>query len=231
MDDRTPQELASLLFAAHPWHGIRPGDDVPERVTAYIEIVPSDTVKFELDKRYGHLRIDRPQRYSSFSPTLYGFVPQTYCGTSVGKRCEERTGKKGPIRGDGDPMDILVITEKQIPHGGFLLVARPIGGLRMVDGDEADDKIIAVLEDDVSYAGLREIAELPAGLVERMQHYFLSYKQMPGGEAKRRVEIAEVYDRAEAHEMIRRSMADYVGTFGAPEDRARQLLEALRAKE
>lgn len=227
--DQTPQELASLLFAAHPWHGIAPGEHVPDKVTAYIEIVPSDTVKFELDKHYGHLRIDRPQRYSSFSPTLYGFVPQTYCGTSVGKRCEERTGKKGPIRGDGDPMDILVITEKQIPHGGFLVVARPIGGLRMVDGDEADDKILAVLEDDVSFGELRDISELPSGLVERMQHYFLSYKQMPG-EAKRRVEIAEVYDRAEAHEMIRRSMADYVETFGTPEQRARLLLDALRGK-
>ncbi len=124
----------------------------------------------ELDKPSGHLRIDRPQRFSSQSPTLYGFIPQTYCGKRVGQRCSERIGKAG-IRGDGDPMDICVLTEKSIAHGNFLLRARPIGGLRMLDGEEADDKIVAVLERDMAYGDLRDIAECPKGLIERLRHY------------------------------------------------------------
>ena len=71
----------------------RPGDDSPEIVNAYIEIVPTDAVKYELDKASGHLRIDRPQRFSSLCPTLYGFIPQTFCGEQVGELCAERTGR------------------------------------------------------------------------------------------------------------------------------------------
>ena len=63
------------LFQTHPWHGVSPGPDSPELVNAYIEIVPTDAVKYELDKTTGHLRIDRPQRFSSMCPTLYGFIP------------------------------------------------------------------------------------------------------------------------------------------------------------
>ncbi|HWT86113.1 MAG TPA: inorganic diphosphatase, partial [Myxococcales bacterium] len=98
------------MFQAHPWHGVPPGDPAGV-VEAYIEIVTTDTVKFELDKESGHLRIDRPQRFSSQPPTPYGFIPQTYCGTRVGQRCSERCGVPN-IRGDGDPMDICILTEK-----------------------------------------------------------------------------------------------------------------------
>jgi inorganic pyrophosphatase len=219
-------ELLGRLFQAHPWHGIPAGKDAPTVVTAYVEIVPADTVKYELDKPSGHLRIDRPQRYSSLSPTLYGFVPQTFCGDEVGKRCMERTGKTG-VRGDGDPMDICILTEKSIPAGNFLARVIPVGGLRMVDGHEADDKLIAVLEGDLIYGAATELhRDIPAGLIERLQHYFLSYKQLPGA-TPRRVEIAEVYDRAEAHEMIRRSQQDYRTTFGEPESRLTELRHLL----
>ena len=217
-------KLLSTLFAAHPWHGVSPGDPA-DVVQAFIEIVPTDSVKYELDKPSGQLRIDRPQRYSSQPPTLYGFIPQTYCGKRVGQRCSERTGTPG-IRGDGDPIDICVLTEKNIAHGAFLLRARPIGGLRMVDGDEADDKIVAVLERDMAYGDLRDIADAPQGLIERLRHYFLTYKQMPG-EPLRTVRIAEVYDRVEAVEVIRRSLQDYDESFGAPVDRAAALLKLL----
>jgi len=122
-------------------------DDDPEVLNAFIEIVPTDTVKYELHKTSGHLHVDRPQRYSSICPTLYGFVPQTYCAELVGARCAERVGGSG-IEGDGDPIDICVLTEKAIAHGNLFVRARPIGGLRMVDGVQADDKIVAILEDD-----------------------------------------------------------------------------------
>ncbi|AGC47442.1 inorganic pyrophosphatase [Myxococcus stipitatus DSM 14675] len=198
-------------FASHPWHGITPGDNAPETVTAYIEIVPTDAVKYELDKESGILMLDRPQRFSSQCPTLYGFIPQTYCDELVAKRCAERTGLRD-VKGDGDPIDICVLTEKVVSNGNLLVRAVPVGGFRMVDGNEADDKIIAVLESDLVYGELQHIAQLPRPLLDRLKHYFLTYKQIPG-EGKRSVEIAEVYDRPEALEVIRRSMKDYDRVF------------------
>ncbi|MCE9667591.1 inorganic pyrophosphatase [Myxococcus stipitatus] len=199
-------------FTAHPWHGVTPGAEAPETITAYIEIVPTDAVKYELDKESGILMLDRPQRFSSQCPSLYGFIPRTYCGELVAKRCAERTGLKD-IQGDGDPIDVCVLTEKVVSNGNLLVHAVPVGGFRMVDGNEADDKIIAVLESDLVYGELQHIAQLPRPLLDRLKHYFLTYKQIPG-EGKRSVEIAEVYDRPEALEVIRRSMKDYDREFG-----------------
>lgn len=195
------------LFQAHPWHGVSAGDKTPETVNAYIEIVPTDVVKYELDKASGHLRVDRPQRFSSMCPSLYGFIPQTYCGDQVAQLCAERTGITD-IQGDGDPLDICVLTEKTFAQGSFFLNAKPIGGLRMIDGRQADDKIIAVLDADLAYGHMKDISDCPPALIERLQHYFLSYKQLPG-EAPRRVEIAAVYDRTEAFDVITRSFRDY----------------------
>ncbi len=236
-------DLFRLLLQAHPWHGVDAGPGAPERVTAYVEIVPTDTVKYELDKASGLLRVDRPQRFSSLCPTLYGFVPQTFCGALVGARCAERTGRAG-IVGDGDPLDVCVLTEKSIPKGGFLLEAIPVGGLRMVDGDEADDKILAVLAGDAVYGELADVATLPRTLVDRLRHYFLTYKQIPGegsswrkeggwrarpgDPAQKQVEIAEIYDRSEAHEVIRRSQRDYRAAFGDPAAHRAALAALLR---
>jgi inorganic pyrophosphatase len=132
-------------YSAHPWHGISPGKNTPKTVTAYIEIVPTDTVKYELDKESGLLKIDRPQKYSNLVPALYGFIPQTYCGKQIAAFAAE--------------------TWKDIEHA------------------------------------------TPA-IIERLRHYFLTYKNMPG-EAARVVEITHVYGREEAHEVIRRSIDDY----------------------
>lgn len=226
MGTKIPQEDSALgellkLFQAHPWHGVTPGDEAPETVNAYIEIVPTDAVKYELDKRSGHLKVDRPQRFSSMCPSLYGFIPQSYCGEQVAQLCAERTGTKG-IQGDGDPMDICVLTEKTFAQGNFFLQAEPIGGLRMIDGQQADDKIISVLQADLAYGHIKNITECPKALVDRLKHYFLSYKQLPG-DAPRRVEIVDVYDRAEALDVIERSFKDYRIKFGDAEDRTRQL--------
>ena len=219
--DTELHELVTLLFQAHPWHGVPPGKDAPGAVNAYIEIVPTDAVKYELDKSSGHLRVDRPQRFSSMCPTLYGFIPQTFCGDEVAKLCGERTGVGG-IQGDGDPMDICVLTEKNFAHGNVFLLARPIGGLRMIDGEQADDKIIAVLDSDLAFGHFKDISACPPGLVDRLKHYFLSYKQFPG-DAPKRVEIQAVYDRAEALDVVARSMRDYREEFGDPEKRITQL--------
>jgi inorganic pyrophosphatase len=203
--------LLGVLFKAHPWHGVPIGEQAPAVLTAYVEIVPTDTVKYEVDKTTGHLRVDRPQRFSNVCPTLYGFVPQTYCGDSVAALCAERTGRQG-IVGDGDPVDICILTERSISHGDVLVEARPIGGLRMLDGDEADDKIVAVLAGDAAYGGFEEIDDVPAELIERLRHYFLTYKGVPDG--KRPTEITHIYGRAEAHEVVTRSRDDYLRLFG-----------------
>ncbi|MDQ3111777.1 MAG: inorganic pyrophosphatase [Bacteroidota bacterium] len=198
---------AYSIHKHHPWHGISPGDDVPEIITAFIEIVPGDTVKYEIDKASGYLKIDRPQLFSNTSPALYGFIPQTYCGDSIAEFCAKESGKKIE-KGDGDPLDICVLCERPVTHGDIILRAVPIGGLRMIDKGEADDKIVAVLLNDPAYSQYKDISELPKAMLDRLRHYFLTYKVIPG-ETSQPVEIDAVYGKDKAHEVIRRSLQDY----------------------
>jgi inorganic pyrophosphatase len=226
VDDKL-RNMMSRTVLSHPWHGIPAlAGDKTDVFNAYIEIVPTDVVKYELDKQSGHLRLDRPQRYSSLCPMPYGFIPQTYCGRRVGERSAERSSR-GSLQGDGDPMDVCVLTEKQLAHGGFLAHVKPIGGLRMIDGDQADDKIVAVLESDVAYGHFSDIRECPTGLVERLVHYFSSYKQRPN-DPSHVVSIVEVYNRAEAFEVIGCSRQDYDESFGATDPLIERLERLLR---
>jgi inorganic pyrophosphatase len=202
--------LMGLRYKSHPWHGVFIGAEAPEVITAFIEMVPTDTVKYEIDKDSGYMRIDRPQKYSNVVPALYGFVPQTFCGDLVGAYCMEKTGRK-EVKGDGDPIDICVLTEKTIAHGDILVYARPIGGFRMIDGNQADDKIIAVLANDVVYSNYKDLCDCPPFVIERLKHYFLTYKDMPG--EPKDTEIPQTYGAEEAHEVIRRSIADYQKRF------------------
>lgn len=210
--DEPVWRLLGLLFRAHPWHGVPIGPEAPAKVNTYIEIVPTDTVKYELDKVTGLLRIDRPQLYSNVCPALYGLIPQTFCGERVGDYCAERTGQPG-IRGDQDPLDVCVLTEKAISHGDILLRSRPVGGLRMIDNAEADDKILAVMEGDAAYGPIDDVSQCPEPLVERLKHYFLTYKDVPGS-PRVHCRITHVYGRDEAYEVIRRSHEDYQARFG-----------------
>jgi inorganic pyrophosphatase len=198
-------------FRAHPWHGVTPGDNCPEVVNAYIEIVPTDTVKYEVDKASGLLRIDRPQRYSNICPAMYGFIPQTLCGDQVARLCMEATDRDN-IVGDADPVDICVLTERAIHHGDILVNARPIGGLRMVDKGEADDKLIAVLEGDTAFHNWQDITDLPTALLDRLSHYFLTYKLSPGTMVSQ-CELVETYNREEAYHVIEASMLDYRAAY------------------
>ena len=203
--------LMSLMFRAHPWHGVSIGDQAPEVVTAYIEIVPTDTVKYEVDKVSGFLKVDRPQRFSNYCPVYYGLIPQTYCGEGVAALFAARAKRTGVV-GDGDPLDICVLTEKTIPHSDILLTALPIGGLSMADGGEADDKIIAVMKDDATYGSYTDIKQVPMALLDRLQHYFLTYKSAPGS-THHKVEITSMYGREEALNVIRTSHLDYQAKF------------------
>ena len=203
--------LMGLRYKSHPWHGIEIGSDTPEVIMSFIEMVPTDTVKYEVDKESGYLRIDRPQRFSNVIPALYGFVPQTYCGKNVAKLSITATGRD-EIIGDNDPLDICILTEKTISHGNILARVRPIGGFRMIDGNEADDKIIAVLNNDAVYQDYRDISDVPELVIERLRHYFLTYKDMPGGEV-RNAEITHAYGTEEAHKVILESIKDYKNKF------------------
>ena len=207
----TKWQALGALFQSHPWHGVPIGKDAPHVVTAYIEIVPTDTVKYELDKVTGLLRVDRPQKYSNFCPSLYGLVPQTLCADNVAALSALRTGHPD-IVGDADPLDICVLTERSISHGNILVRAIPIGGMRMLDRDEADDKVVAVLEGDATYGHIREVADCPPVVIERLRHYFLTYKQAPDALTPA-CEITHVYGRAEALDVIQRSRADYMARY------------------
>ena len=192
-------------FRPHPWHGLEVGPDPPKVVNAYIEITPFDLMKYEIDKVSGYLRVDRPQRSSAQCPTLYGFVPRTYC--------DERVRQLAPasIRGDGDPLDICVMSERTIARNEIIVRGRVIGGLQMIDDGEADDKIISVLENDHVWGKSRSISDVPAVLVERLQHYFLTYKLVPGQQTSAR--IAKVYSRDHAMKVVKAAMADYEDNF------------------
>ncbi|MGH9661315.1 MAG: inorganic pyrophosphatase [Bryobacteraceae bacterium] len=193
-------------FRPHPWHGLDIGPDPPEVVHAFIEITPFDLVKYEVDKQSGYMRVDRPQRGSSQAPALYGFIPRTYCG-EVFRRLSPKS-----IRGDGDPLDICVISERPIARGEILLRARVVGGFQMIDNAEADDKIISVLHNDYVYGAARDIGDVPPVLVERLRHYFETYKLVP--ERPSAVSITRVYGRAHAMKVVKAAIRDYAETFG-----------------
>lgn len=208
-------KMLGLRYKSHPWHGIEIGKDAPNLVSSFIEVIPSDTVKYEVDKKSGYLMIDRPQKFSNIVPAMYGFVPQTLCKKEVAQYCMEKTGRKN-IVGDDDPLDICVLTEREVTHGNIIVPAIPIGGFRMIDGGEADDKIIAVLKNDEMYAQWDDIHDIPENILNRLKHYFLTYKQLPGEDPK--CEITHVYGKAEAHEVIRRSYNDYQNEYGNLEE-------------
>ncbi|MCD7936614.1 MAG: inorganic pyrophosphatase [Tannerellaceae bacterium] len=194
-------------YRAHPWHSIDLGDKVPQEVRTFIEIVPTDTVKYEVDKKSGYLSIDRPQKYSNIVPALYGFLPRTYCGTKVAELTNIALNRKD-IQGDGDPLDICVLTEKDVTHGDILVKAIPIGGLRLLDRHQADDKIIAVLENDMIYSHYKDIKELPEDVVHRLVHYFTTYKDLPGDKTQR-MQLVDIYGVEVAYDVILRSIEDY----------------------
>ncbi len=191
----------------HPWHGLEVGPDPPGTVHAFIEITPFDQVKYEADKTTGYLRVDRPQRTSSLPPSLYGFIPRTYCA--------ERVGAMSPTirKGDGDPLDICVLSERPINRSEVILNARVIGGILMVDHGEADDKIIAVLQNDAVWGSADDIGAIPGILVERLRHYFATYKLIPGQESQ--VQIEQVYGCEHARDVVRAAMKDYEEHFGS----------------
>lgn len=204
------QEMEYHAWRPHPWHGLEPGPNPPFEVRAFIEITPFDLVKYEVDKETGYTIVDRPQRTSAQPPALYGFVPRTYCAERV------RDLTPDAEVADGDPLDICVISERRIDRGGILLDARVIGGIQMLDGGEADDKIIAVLKNDFIWSSVKDVSDLPDVLVQRLRHYFGTYKMTD--EMDSEIRITGTYGRDHAGRVIEAAMADYEHHFGSQRD-------------
>jgi inorganic pyrophosphatase len=195
-----------LRSRAHPWHGLKVGPNPPGTVYAFIEITPFDLVKYELDKETGFMMVDRPQLTSSLPPTLYGFIPRTYCGSAVAALMPKSQ------LGDQDPLDICVLSERSISRGDVLLKVNVVGGLPTLDDDRADDKIIAVLANDALWGGVKDISDLPLALINRLRHYFATYKSKPH-EAPQ-VLVGEPYGARHALKVVEAAMADYDHEFG-----------------
>jgi inorganic pyrophosphatase len=194
-----------LRSRPHPWHGLKVGPKPPGTVYAFIEITPFDLVKYELDKETGFLMVDRPQLTSSLPPTLYGFIPRTYCGSRVAALMT------GAQLGDHDPLDICVLSERSISRSDVLLKVNVVGGLPTLDDDHADDKIIAVLANDTLWSAVKDIADLPGALINRLSHYFSTYKAQPNQVPQ--VLVGEPYGARHAEKVIEAAMADYECEF------------------
>lgn len=174
----------------HPWHNVAIGENTPEFVTGIIEIPKNCRAKYELDKDSGLLKLDRVLYSSINYPANYGFIPQTYCD-------------------DNDPLDILVISQIEIVPM-CLVKAKVIGVMRMMDGGEMDDKIIAVAADDMSFNHINDIDELPEHWIKELRSFFENYKVLEN----KTVVVEDFQNKKVAMEVIQQSIIDYKKKFG-----------------
>lgn len=174
----------------NPWHDVSIGDKTPGTVKGIIEIPKNVRAKYELDKESGMLILDRVLFSSINYPANYGFIPRTYCD-------------------DDDPLDILVISQIDIVPM-CLVEANVIGVMRMMDGDEMDDKIIAVATNDMSFNHVEDITDLPAHWLTELRSFFEDYKKLEN----KTVEVQDFQNKKVAMEVILQAMKDYDEKFG-----------------
>ncbi len=169
----------------HPWHDVTPGSKLPAEFTTIIEIPMGSSVKYELDKETGLLRLDRILYSAVFYPADYGFIPQT-------------------LAEDDDPLDVLVLCHE--PVAPLTLVnARAIGLMTMIDSGKKDHKVLAVAVDDPEYNAFREASELPPHRLNMLRRFFQDYKTLEG----KAVEVEEFEPAAMALPVIEDALARY----------------------
>ncbi len=177
------------MSTQHPWHQVSAGKNVPEVVSAIIEIPKGSKAKYEIDKDSGLLKLDRVLFSSVMYPANYGFIPQTYCD-------------------DKDPLDILVICSVDV-YPMSIIEAKVIGVMHMVDNGEQDDKIIAVAANDMSVNYINDISELPPHTMKEIVRFFSDYKTLEG----KNVTIEKWLGVSYAHKVITESIELYQSTF------------------
>ncbi|GAB5557328.1 MAG: inorganic diphosphatase [Schleiferiaceae bacterium] len=177
------------LDLQNPWHKVSVGDDAPNVVTGIIEIPQNTRAKYELDKDSGMLKLDRVLYSNMYYPANYGFIPKTYCD-------------------DKDPLDILVLSQITVVPM-CLVEAKVIGVMRMLDGGELDDKIIAVAAHDMSVNHINDISELPEHFLKEMRNFFEDYKKLEN----KTVQVEQFQDATVAREIVKQSMEDYNEKF------------------
>lgn len=169
----------------HPWHDVDLGSRVPEIVPVIVEVPKGSKTKYELDKKSGLIRVDRILYSSVVYPANYGFIPQTYCD-------------------DHDPLDVLVLGQETIVPLAVMM-AKPIGVMKMRDQNEGDDKIIAVHADDPEYRDYNSIRELPGHRLSELRRFFLDYKVLE----EKTVEVDDFLDREDALNVVRDAIDFY----------------------
>ncbi len=169
----------------NPWHDVQIGDKAPEVCNAVIEIPIGSTVKYELDKPTGLLKVDRVLFSAVHYPANYGFIPRTYCD-------------------DNDPLDVLVLGQVEVVPL-CIMRAKTIGVMQMIDQNEEDDKIIAVHADDPEYLHYRDISELPEHKLKSLRRFFEDYKALEN----KQVKVERFMGRFDASNIIEKSMKQY----------------------
>src|SRR5512146_1413062 len=169
----------------HPWHDITPGEHLPSEFNAVIEIPFGSSVKYELDKQSGLIKLDRVLYSAVYYPANYGFIPQT-------------------LAEDADPLDVLVLCQEPVVPL-TLMNARAIGLMTMIDGGKKDHKIIAVASDDPEFNHFREADEMPPHRLTMLRRFFQDYKQLEG----KAVEVDQIQPAGAAYPIIEDALARY----------------------
>jgi inorganic pyrophosphatase len=176
-------------MSLHPWHEVSVGAHPPDQVNAIIEIPKGSRAKYEIDKESGLIKLDRVIYASMYYPLNYGFIPQT-------------------LGEDHDPLDIVVLTQVTVVPG-CLIPCKIIGVMQMIDQGEADDKIIAVAEQDPSVSHIQDVKDLPQHLRAELKHFFESYKQLEN----KKVIVDEFLSKEKAEGILQASIKLYNETF------------------
>ena len=173
------------IYPSNPWHKVKVGERTPDFVNGIIEIPQNTRAKYELDKESGMLKLDRVLYSSMYYPANYGFIPQTYCD-------------------DKDPLDIVILSQIHVVPM-CIVSAKVIGVMRMLDGGELDDKIIAVAEHDMSVNHINDISEIPPHFLAELRNFFEDYKKLEN----KTVEVEDFQSAEVAKKIILQSMKDY----------------------